>query len=130
MRFLAPMPALTPAWREALDRLRVEQPILVPKSDPRALHAIAIEGSMSSASAIVAGFPGTWELDRYEEEELVDATGEGIDLEWTSEVWVCAQEHAIFACIDHWQAGLFGTLTLFADRASFLDRLSELRAAA
>ena len=34
----------------------------------------------------MAALPGDWELDRYEEEELVDAAGEGIDLEWTSEL--------------------------------------------
>ncbi|MGZ3455562.1 MAG: hypothetical protein ACXWUG_04485 [Polyangiales bacterium] len=82
---------------------------------------------MSSASAIVAVLPGTWELDRYEEEELIDATGEGIDLEWTSELWLASDERAIFACVDHWQAGLIGTLTVFADEASFAATLGTLR---
>jgi hypothetical protein len=112
---------LTPSFRTAFVRLASEHRCSPAQLDARGAWVLSIDGSMSSASAIVASLPGAWELDLYEEEELVDATGEGIDLEWTSEVWVSPDQRAILACIDHWQAGLIGTITVLPDQASFVQ---------
>jgi hypothetical protein len=127
------MQELTPSWREAFVRLAAEQRSSLPSPlvgqgarEPCGWSA-TIDGSMSSASAIVAALPGSWELDCYEEEELLDAAGEGIDLEWTAELWIAEDERAIFACVDHWQAGLIGTLTVFADEAAFSEMRATLR---
>jgi hypothetical protein len=121
------MQELTPSWREAFRRLAAEQRASAPTALSANAWSVTIDGSMSSASAVVAALPGEWELDRYEEEELIDAAGEGIDLEWTSELWIAAGERAIFACVDHWQAGLIGTVTVFSDEAAFSATRATLR---
>jgi len=121
------MQELTPQWRQAFHRLAAEQRASAPTALSPNAWSVTIDGSMSSASAVVAALPGEWELDRYEEEELVDAAGEGIDLEWTSELWIAERERAIFACVDHWQAGLIGTVTVFADEAAFSATRAVLR---
>jgi hypothetical protein len=121
------MQELTPTWKEAFRRLAAEQRASAPTALSANAWSVTIDGSMSSASAVVAALPGDWELDRYEEEELLDAAGEGIDLEWTSELWVAEGERAIFACVDHWQAGLIGTVTVFSDEAAFSATRATLR---
>ena len=57
--------------------------------------------------------PGAYEQIVREEEDLLDGNGDAIDVELATEVWVCESERALLSCVDHWQAGLCGGLTVF-----------------
>lgn len=113
------MSELPTSWLAAFGRLVLEHRLPPASPDAAGRWRLRIDCAQCSASAIVAALPGEWTLERYEEEELVDATGSGIDLEWTSEVWLAPGERAILACVDHWQAGLCGALELHPTDESF-----------
>lgn len=89
---------------------------------------IVVRWSCASTDAhrIARAFGARFELEHYAEEELVDGTGEGIDLETATRVDVCAEHRAILESVEHWQAGFCGTLTVHPDRASFDEALRTI----
>jgi hypothetical protein len=77
--------------------------------------------SRGSARAILSDAPGTWVSLAYVEDEMIDGTGEAVDLESTSGLEIARDALAMFAWTDHWQAGLHATLQVFSSLEE-LDR--------
>jgi hypothetical protein len=89
-----------------------------PRRDEHGTWTLAFDCVMSSAPRILGELPGVWTLVEHEERELG-----GVDSALVSQVWACDAERAVFACIDHWQAGLFGTLRVYAVDARYAEAL-------
>ena len=64
------------------------------------------------------------ELER-RERELLDAWGQGVDIECTSGLFESAEQRALLDWQDHWQAGLFFTLSVFRDDRSWAQARAE-----
>lgn len=110
---------LSPAVAAAFEELVREQGASPPEDDNGTSH-VRFEGSSATAASIIRTIPGDWTEDAFHETELIDGTGQGVDIELTSALWVHEKERAILVCVDHWQAGLHGRLTVYPDDASFV----------
>ncbi len=108
-------------WSTAFERLVGEHRATVRTSDGTC--AVTFDCAFTTAEQILAIVPGVWTLIEHEERELIDFTGSPVDVELTYELWACDGERAIFTCVDHWQAGLLGTLCIYANDALYHDAL-------
>ena len=112
---------MTPHWSTALRSLVELHRGAPPKVDAHGTITVQFDGVMASSARLLAEVPGEW--------TLVDRDS---DVEWLSELWTCRDELAVFACVDHWQAGLFGALAIYKSRARYAaavwERLDSVRA--
>lgn len=108
-------------WSTAFEELVTKHRAKVRTAD--GVCAVTFDCVMSSAQTILAIVPGVWTLIEHEERELIDFTGSAVDIELTYELWACDGERAIFTFVDHWQAGLLGTLCIYATDALYHDAL-------
>jgi hypothetical protein len=89
--------------------------------------AIELACGMVDLAELLASAPRAFETERVEEAPLVDATGSDVDIEQTTGLVVCPPLRAAVAYIDHWQAGLFATLTVFGTQRGFDDAMTRAR---
>ncbi len=97
----------SPAWSTAFRRLVSEQ-----KTDPPHLcdtgeWHVPLVGAGRPA-AILALLPGTWEL-----------VGARDDEDLTTTVWSSVDERGVVTCLDHFQAGLFGSVVVYPSPRTF-----------
>jgi hypothetical protein len=105
---------MTPHWSIALRSLVELHRATPPRTDAHGSIQVSFDGVMASSARILAELPGEW--------SLVDHDS---DVEWVSELWTCRGELAIFACVDHWQAGLFGALGIYPSKARYAAAVWE-----
>ena len=84
--------------------------------------------ALTSADRIVRVFDEPFELEQYSDDELVDASGSGVDIETTTRVDVCNELRIILRSVDHFQAGFCGTLTVYPDQGAYEAALDSIRA--
>lgn len=108
-------------WSTAFDRLVAEHRATVRTSN--GVIAVTFDCVLTTAERVLGVVPGVWTRIEHEERELIDFTGSPVDVELTYELWACDGERAIFTCVDHWQAGLLGTLCIYATDAEYHDAL-------
>ena len=114
-------------WHPFLELLHGEDATpLVP------LRAGGWKVSVACSSKDLAHFldraPGSFtELER-REQELLDAYGQGVDIECTSGIFASSDQRALLDWQEHWQAGLFFTLSVFSDTGSWERAQAELLA--
>ena len=94
------------------------------KAHPDGSWSIAIECSMAPLYRLMASTQTAFEAVVFDEVELVDGYGQAIDVECASGVLMNQAQRAVLVWQDHWQAGLFATLTVYADEQSFARSLS------
>ena len=103
-----------------------------PTPHPRAAAAGAwsVSGlcSASSVRDLTDVAPGVWHHVASVEEEMIDNSGEAVDVEWTAGVHVARGERAVLAWCEHWQAGLYASLTVYATDEAFEHGLAGARA--
>lgn len=108
-------------WSTAFDVLVREHRANVRTSN--GTIAVTFDCVLTTADSVLRVVPGVWTLIEHEERELIDFTGSPVDVELTYELWSCDGERAIFTCVDHWQAGLLGTICIYATDALYHDAL-------
>jgi hypothetical protein len=108
-------------WSTAFEVLVNEHRATVRTRD--GVCALTFDCVLTTSRNVLACVPGEWTLIEHEERELIDFTGSPVDVELTYELWACDGERAIFTCVDHWQAGLLGTLCIYATSALYQDAL-------
>jgi len=122
-------------WLEQLANIpssRVIERLLCEEEADHAEHLpdgrVVVRWSCASTDAhrIASVFGARFELEHYDEDEMIDNTGEGVDIETATRVDVCAEHRAILESVMHWQAGFCGTLTVHPDRGSYDAALRTL----
>ena len=104
------------AWREAVQKLLAAGSTRDPVRKAGA-WSIEIEPCGETAAGVVAILPGDYGKEAESSEEMIDGSGEGVDYEYERAVYACDAERAIFVRADHWQAGLFGEITIARQRS-------------
>jgi hypothetical protein len=110
-------------WATAFERLVEDHRAKVRTSD--GVCAVTFDCAPTTVQKILAAVPGRWVLIEHEERALIDFTGDAVDIELTYELWASDDERAILTSVDHWQAGLLGTLCIYATDAMYQDALRK-----
>lgn len=108
-------------WAAAFERLVAGHRASVRTSD--GVCAVTFDCAPTTTRNILSIVPGAWVLIEREERELIDFTGCAVDIELTYELWACDGERALLTAVDHFQAGLLGTLCIYATPALYQQAL-------
>ena len=114
-------------WQPFLELLRREDatpPIAMKEGGWK----VSVACSLHEIDHFLDRAPGSFtELER-REQELLDAYGQGVDIECTSGIFASPDQRALLDWHEHWQAGLFFTLSVFSDTGSWERAQAELLA--
>lgn len=94
-------------WSNAFRRLHAEAKAKRAELRDTGEWVVAIEGH-GTPPRIMSLLPGEWTL--VEERETEDAS---------TTVFACRDERAVATFTDHWQAGLFGSVSLYPDQRRY-----------
>ena len=87
---------------------------------------LSVDCALSSVGSLLAMLPAELELAHEDAEEMFDDTGAGVDWESISRVLVSRCDRVILSTVEHWQAGLCASLSLYGSVKAFDEALATL----
>jgi hypothetical protein len=107
------------AWIRAFARLVADDDFRLPECQCDGTAVASCTSSMAPVERVLSRLPGTYARAPTHAEELYDSAG---DTE--TGVFYSDAERAIVSFLDHWQAGLFATVAIYAGEQRYREALA------
>ncbi len=117
------MSTLQEKWRGAFEKLVAKG--AEPIKRVRGAWVLRIDGKLLAVDVVLAALPAEFERRAQHWEEICDDSGECVEYEFEATVYACDAERVMFRFVDHWQAGLFGTVRVFDDEDAYRAACDE-----
>jgi hypothetical protein len=106
-------------WSATFARLVREESGEGPTCDRDECWSVSFSCAMTRVDHVLAMLPGGYDRIFESWEEMCDWSGECVEFESETGVWACDAENAIFSYTAHWQAGLWGSVTVYPNADSY-----------
>jgi hypothetical protein len=109
---------MDPRWKATVERFLAEDGE-GPTTHEDCSWSVSVNCTLKSISNLLRDAPADFETAYWGRDAMIDDTSNDVDDESSFGVEDCAAERAVVGWLDHWQAGLDATLTVYPTRKAY-----------